>query len=872
MKSFLKYSFVLLFACCSYSSAVAQEQQKKQESTFNKFEAFSPLFLTGQANSYHSATGKPGPNYWQNRVDYNIEATLDTTRQMISGNMTITYKNNSPYDVNFLWLQLDQNTFRKDSRGTAVSPVGGGRNTVDTFTEGYNLKNVSIDLNGDKTQANYLVNDTRMQVRLPKPLQEGEAMKISINYSFEIPPYGKDRMGRVETKNGTIYTLAQWYPRMSVFDEVEGWNTLPYQGAGEFYLEYGDFDYKITVPEDMLVVGSGELDNPKDVLSDKQRDRLNEARESDETVMIRTQKEVQNMEVDEGDDMKTWHFTMKQARDISWAASKAFIWDAAQIDLPSGKKALAQSVYPVESAGDSAWGRSTEYVKGAIESYSKRLTEYSYPVATNVAGNEGGMEYPGIVFCNYQSKGAGLWGVTNHEFGHNWFPMVVGSNERKFAWMDEGFNTFINDLASKDFNNGEFYNEPNARQRAQILFNDNLDPVFTMPDVIHNQQNLGIEAYYKPATALHVLRQEVLGEKRFDYALRTYINRWSFKHPQPWDFFNTMNDAAGEDLTWFWKGWFMNNWKLDQAVKSVKYVDGDPENGSIITITNNKKMPMPVTVAVEEANGGSGTKKLPVEIWQSGSEWSFQYPSTSKVRSVKIDPEQNLPDMNPANNNWEKKESKPVPESVTAEQVINDYVNAIGGESTLKGVEDMTMKMTGQVQGYKMQVVELTKLPDKYSRVITIPSVGQTVNNVKVNGDSVHVSGPGGQAPALSDEQKQSIKKQAIPFPELNYQSEQYQTELTGIESINGTDAYVLQVTGAEGVESTNYYAVDSGLKLKQVTRNGGQVSTSTYSNYKEVNGIMVPYAVSTTLGNNTVEMKVKEAQINSGIDDSKFE
>src|SRR5699024_10646668 len=244
----------------------------------------------------------------------------------------------------------------------------------------------------------------------------------------------------------------------------------------------------------------------------------------------------------------------------------------------------------------SAWGRSTEYVKGAIESYSNRLSEYSYPVATNVAGNEGGMEYPGLVFCSYKSKGAGLWGVTNHELGHHWFPMVVGSNERRYAWMDEGFNTFINDLASKDFNNGEYYSEPNARQRARMLFNDNLDPIFTRPDVIHNQRNLGIEAYYKPATALHLLRTEVLGKDRFDYALRSYIHRWSYTHPQPWDFFNTMSDAAAEDLTWFWKSWFMNNWKLDQAVKGVKYVDEDPKQGVIITIVNKKKMPMPVTV------------------------------------------------------------------------------------------------------------------------------------------------------------------------------------------------------------------------------------------------------------------------------------
>src|SRR5699024_3118609 len=245
MKHFAKLFTLLLLFSGVFSQSYAQ-QQEQPESTFDKHEAFSPLFLTGQVNSYHSATGKPGPAYWQNRVDYKIDAELDTTRHMVSGSMTITYKNNSPYDLEFLWLQLDQNTFQKDSRGTAVSPVGGGRNTVESYTEGYNLKEVSIDLDGGKMGGDYIVSDTRMQIRLPDELNEGEEMTITIDYYFEIPTYGKDRMGPMETKYGSVYTLAQWYPRMAVLEEVEGWNTLPYQRAGEFYLEYGDFDYRIT--------------------------------------------------------------------------------------------------------------------------------------------------------------------------------------------------------------------------------------------------------------------------------------------------------------------------------------------------------------------------------------------------------------------------------------------------------------------------------------------------------------------------------------------------------------------------------------------------------------------------------------------------
>ncbi|HKK45846.1 MAG TPA: M1 family aminopeptidase [Balneolaceae bacterium] len=825
--------------------------------------------MEDQANSFHSATGKPGPEYWQNRADYNIKATLDTTQKKVSGNVTITYTNNSPYNLNFLWLQLDQNTFRKDSRGTAVSPVGGGRNTVSTYTNGYNIKSVSIKMGHKMQKADYLVSDTRMQIRLPKELEaHGKDMQISIDYSFEIPPYGKDRMGRTKTKNGWIYTLAQWYPRMEVFDEVEGWNVLPYLGAGEFYLEYGDFDYEITVPSNMLVVGSGKLQNPKDVLTDHERDQLDKAHESDKTVMIRSKQDVENPTKRSDKAMLTWHFKIHQARDVSWAASKAFMWDAARINLPKGKEALAQSVYPVESAGDSAWGRSTEYVKGAIELYSKHWYPYTYPVATSVGGSENGMEYPGIVFCNYKSKGGRLWGVVNHEFGHNWFPMIVGSNERKYAWMDEGFNTFLNGVDTKKFNGGEYYHEQHPQQMAGYLFGNNVEPIFTMPDVIHNQRNLGIEAYSKPSMALNQLRQNVLGEKRFDYAFRQYIQRWAFKHPTPWDFFNTMDDAAGEDLSWFWKEWFMHNWKLDQAVKDIQYVGNDPSKGAYITIENKDKMAMPVTVQVNEKNGNTGTKSLPIEIWQNGPEWTFKYSSTSEIQSVEIDPNHELPDVNPSNNIW--KNITPAPDGVTSQTVIDHYIKAVGGADRLNDVKDMTKVMIGQVQNYQLQITQMNKVPDKYSREIELKSVGRVISSLKVNGDSVSISS-NGRHPQLTDQQKKTFEEEAVMFPELEYQSDNYQTKLLGEEQVDGNDAYVLQVTTPSGVQIKAYYAVDSGLKLKEKTTYGDHTSKTTYSDYREVNGIKVPYDVSSDQGSMALDMKVQDIKINTGLKDENF-
>jgi hypothetical protein len=419
--------------------------QTPATSHYDQHAAFNPLFYPSNGTVYRSASGTPGPKYWNNRADYKINAALDTAQHEVSGSVTITYTNNSPDQMPFLWIQLDQNIYREDSRAEATSPVAGGRWANRTFTKGDSLKSVTLIRDGQSSKADYEVTDTRMQIKLADALKaDGGTIQLKIDYSFTVPEYGTDRMGRLKTKNGWIYEVAQWFPRMAVYDDVYGWNVLPYLGAGEFYLEYGNIDYSITTPADLVVTGSGELVNPAEVLTPGQISRLAKAKASDKTVFIRTEADINNPASHLPKKTLTWHFKCNQTRDVAWAASRAFLWDAAKINLPSGKKALAQSVYPVESAGDSAWGRSTEFVKACIELYSKQWYEFTYPVATNVAGIVGGMEYPGIVFCSSRSRQGSLWGVTNHEFGHNWFPMIVGSNERKYAWMDEGFNTFIN--------------------------------------------------------------------------------------------------------------------------------------------------------------------------------------------------------------------------------------------------------------------------------------------------------------------------------------------------------------------------------------------------------------------------------------------
>lgn len=631
-------------------------------------ETFAPFFYTKNGTEYRAATGEPGPKYWQNRADYQLDARLNDEINEITGTEIVTYTNNSPLKLGFVWMQLDQNLFRQDSRGSAIIPVGGSRNggRGQVFDAGYRIKSVKL-LSGTsaKTEADvkFMVEDTRMQIFLPKEVNaNGGVIKLKIEYSFISPDYGSDRMGILKTKNGKIFTVAQWYPRMCVFDDISGWNTLPYTGPGEFYLEYGDFDIKITAQAKDIVVCSGELVNPQEVYTAEQQKRWALAAQSEKTVMIRSAAEVTDpASRPAGKSTLTWHFKLKNARDASWGASSAFVIDAAKMIMPSGKKSIAISAYPAESdtlSNGNGWRRSTEFVKKSLEYNSNKWFEYPYPAATAVAGTPGGMEYPGIVFCGARSSGRGLWGVHDHEFGHTWFPMIVGSNERLYGWMDEGFNTFINTLSTDNFNHGEYkpLRTPDMHNAGNFFTAPGLEPILSNgPDNLKERNN-GTLLYSKPSAGLVMLREQILGKERFDFAFQTYIKRWAFKHPAPDDFFRTMENAAGESLQWFWRGWFANNWRLDVAVRDVKYVGNDTAKGALITLDNLEKMVMPVILEIKLKSGKTDRVKLPVEIWERNVSWTFKYPSTEEIISVTYDPDKVLPDYNAANNVWIKKE------------------------------------------------------------------------------------------------------------------------------------------------------------------------------------------------------------------------
>ena len=863
MRQFKKKSFLLAGILSALISVQAQK------SNYDQHRIFNPNFYTSNGNDCRTAGGEPGTKYWQNKADYKIAVSLDTAINKIQGEVAITYTNNSPDRLPFLWLQLDQNIYKSTSRGEVTNPVTGGRFSNKTYTDGDEIKSITYTINGKTVKADYIVNDTRLQLRLKDTVNaHGGKITIKINYSFVLPQYGTDRCGRLQTDNGWIYEVAQWYPRMAVYDDVLGWNTLPYQGAGEFYLEYGDIDYSVTAPANMVVVGSGELVNPAEVLTSATIAKLNKAKNSDSTITIKGDSDLKSTSFYPNKPSLTWHFYCKNTRDVAWAASKAFLWDAARINLPSGKKALAQSVYPVESKGTDRWGRSTEYVKNCIELYSSEWFEFSYPVATNVAGSVTGMEYPGIVFCGLKDRNGSLWGVTNHEFGHNWFPMIVGSNERKYAWMDEGFNTFINGVDTKVFNKGEYYEKEDVQGGAKNLLGDKMDAIMNYPEVIQ-AHNLGVAAYEKPALGLNILRNYVLGKDRFDYAFRTYIKRWAFKHPTPSDFFRTMENVGGEDLSWFFKEWFYTNYKLDQSIKSVQYVDGDEKNGALITVENLDEMALPIVLAIKQADGTKDTITLPVEIWQRGGTWTFKYKSTSKISKITVDPNHEFPDVNPANNVWESN-NKPVPEGTNAKGIIDNYLAAIGGKEKLKTITEFYETATGSIQGIDVEMTLKQKMPDKYFQEMSIPAMNMTPIKIVVNGDSILVLQNGSKL-NLPGEAKDYFKSKVTIFPELTLNPADLQL-VPNVIAIDDATAYELIEDKGDGSKIERYFDTNTGLKIKEVTVSAGKNSSVDISDYRQIpNGVKIAYDRKGDFGGNMIDFKVKELKTNSKLTDADF-
>jgi hypothetical protein len=604
--------------------------------------------------SVRTGSGAPGKGYWQQRADYVIKATLDTAAKTVSGQERITYTNNSPDTLRYVWLQVDQNLFRAGSRGSLIYDPGARFGTAGA-TGGYTLTRVAEarpvpggKVPGRPVTVASFVNGTMMRLDLVRPLPPAAKTVFELAWAFPFGP-NSNRMGLELVDGDWVYEVAQWYPRMAVYDDVRGWNTEQYYGQGEFYLEYGSFDVSLTVPASMIVAATGTLRNPEVVLTASQRARLARARASDTTVIIRGREEIglpSSRPAAPGGTL-TWRFTADSVRDFAWAAASHFIWDAARAN---GGRTVVMSFYP--PAGDSLWKSATQYGKTAIENYSAQWFPYPYPYASNVNGIEGGMEYPMIVFCANRRSEEGLYGVTDHEFGHTWFPMVVGSNERLYPWMDEGFNTFINYYNfRKKFGHDRGRGTAASWVAYEQAGRDREPPILPAD----RTSALGQVAYNKPAVGLVMLRDRITSPERFDPVFREYIRRWAFKHPTPADFFRTMNDGLGEDLDWFWRSWFYTTGSLDQAVDSVRVVtDSTGARSSRIYLSNLGPLVMPVDLALLLDDGSRRTLDLPVEVWFYGNRYTAVVPGPSAVASVVIDPDTGFVDLDRSNNQWPK--------------------------------------------------------------------------------------------------------------------------------------------------------------------------------------------------------------------------
>jgi hypothetical protein len=589
-----------LAALCLTMSAIAAEPFD------DKFRQLDELLPT--PTTIRTASGAPGHAYWQQRADYQIRATLDEANRSISGAETITYHNNSPDTLTYLWVQLDQNIYKpnSDARTTATLPsreAWQGRSATDgvkfdavrtvlearTFPGGFNIKSVK---DGNGRPLNFVINRTMMRIDLPQALKAGARTAFSIEWSYNITDMkvlgGRSGYEKFDDKND-LFEIAQWFPRMAAYYDVYGWQHKQFLGAGEFTLEFGDYDVQLTVPADHVVASTGELQNPDAVLTPAQRDRLKQARTADKPVLIVTQAEAEAKEKQRAAGTRTWHYKARNVRDFAFASSRKFIWDA-QGFKKDATSVLAMSYYPKE--GNPLWGQySTQSIIHTIDQYNKYSFDYPYPVAISVNGPVGGMEYPMISFngprptkdkktgeLTYSKRTKyGLISVIIHEVGHNYYPMIINSDERQWTWMDEGLNSFVQYLAEQAWE--EHYPQSRGEPRviASYMKSQNQVPIMTNSESV---LQFGNNAYAKPTAALIVLRETVLGRELFDFAFREYAQRWKFKRPTPSDFFRTMEDASGTDLDWFWRGWFYTTDAVDVSVDGIsEYTIGtkDPE-------------------------------------------------------------------------------------------------------------------------------------------------------------------------------------------------------------------------------------------------------------------------------------------------------
>lgn len=595
-------------------SLQAQGIQQTKGSFEDKFRQLDEILPT--ANIYRNAGGAPGHEYWQQEVDYNIDATLDEDNQRLSATELITYRNNSPDTLTYLWFQLDQNRFRSDSMAVMSGTFNGSSPGADSNDPARislgQLRSLQYQEDADLGHRINAVSDSRenalvhtvvgtlMRVDLAEPLESGDEVDLRIDFEYNIvngdvlrPRAGYEHFPDDEREGGNyIFALAQWFPRLVAYTDYEGWTNKEFLGSGEFTLEFGDYEVSMTVPADHIVSATGELQNPNDVLTREQRDRLREAETAERPVYIVTPEEALANEAEGSNQTATWRFAAENVRDFAWSSSRKFIWDAKGHTQPGADQELvmAMSFYPKE--GGSLWSEySTEVVIHTLDVYSRFSFDYPYPTAQSVnVGFVGGMEYPMITFngprTELQDDGSRTYslaekrfliGVVIHEIGHFYFPMIVNSDERQWTWMDEGLNSYLDSVAGREWD-AEIPWGVEPRYITDYMESQNQVPVMTQSDSV---LRLGPNAYSKPATAINILRETIMGRELFDFAFKEYSRLWAFKRPTPADFFRTMEEASGIDLDWFWRGWFYTTDHVDISLDRVYQMRMDTEDPDI---------------------------------------------------------------------------------------------------------------------------------------------------------------------------------------------------------------------------------------------------------------------------------------------------
>jgi len=732
LKTIKKFTYLILFLSFSVFSQKKEHQSGHIDQ--NKFRQLKQELPT--PNDQRTASGAPGHQYTQQKVDYIIDLTLDEANDKIYGNETITYHNNSKDYLEYLWVQLDQNMRAPDSKtpnSKSISASGWHKpvefiddNMKSAKDFGFKIESVT---NANNTSLSHTINWTMMRINLDKPLAPGETFTFKIKWNYLINDINVDggRSGLETFPDGNKnYTIAQFFPRMCVYNNVEGWQNMQFWGRSEFALEFGDYDVKLTVPEDHILEATGELQNEKEVLTKEQLRRFEIAEKSfTDPVFIVSQKEAEENEKSKSTKTKTWHFKAKNVRDFAFASSRKYIWDAMAVNI-NGKTVMAISLYPKE--GNPLWEEhSTRVIANTLEEYSKLTFDYPYSKAISVHSERQGMEYPMICF-NYGRPDPdgtysdrvknGMIGVITHEIGHNFFPMIVNSDERQWTWMDEGLNSFVETLAELDYDpTFDTRNLPKDIVRYMSIDQDKLTPIMAQGDYV---KNFGPNAYTKPAAGLYMLRQTIMGPELFDYAFRTYSKRWMFKHPTPADFFRTMEDASGMDLDWFWRGWFYTTDYNDIGIKEVKplYVtdkqsdrvkeliktnpraksyfeslgdlvyltdEKNDENDKVLkkyikTLSEDEKakineipkyiyqvefekpggLVMPILLEITYADGTIENQTYPAQIWNKNDKKVFRLFTTDKeIVKLVIDPKLETADVDTSNNAWPREtESK----------------------------------------------------------------------------------------------------------------------------------------------------------------------------------------------------------------------